>query len=919
VKRTLMLILALVSLSTMTAASAAEDSDFVTVEGTVYIWNLDNAYNATADMDDFADIPGGEYRIARNIYVEVEFGWFSLDLVTYTDESGRYWVQKRNPWIGDYSVNIEVWANILLDTSIPDEINQVNMFPAGTDLFFFYEGRTNIYPYNGETDTALVGDGETLVMDVYIGGPGVDGGYSVSDWWDEYPGDHLLGFYSVEVIRDAYVWAINHNIPNTDIYREVSLMYPVGDTAKYAPFNLPAGVGHIDVDSRKLYPDELMFPDSIGEQWQDLRTTLIHEYGHKIMHDVYTVLPMDFQDPKCTGHSIDATITGECGWVEGWAEFFGAAVQDRQTVNGGLDDSNIEHTHHPYPLRLAASGLGVYEWRDLVDDGEQSICEGENAAVLWDIYDPKGWEYMLPVQQEASQDPTVRWPAPMRWYDRLTDPHLEAIWTIIREDDPDRLTDEDASFEYTNDGFWKYWRDNYSSDTERLHGLKAILYNREIETDPYTENSPIIEVLGVDRSARKAQVRITEADPEDRPFLYYNIAYRKDSTSPYRLVQYTDRLVSTLGGTWEGNTLLVDVTVPPAVNYSDLIFMVHDSMQAYFYAYMGGAGGSSGGSSGGGEAWQELTLMDKGALPGLPAGGRMVEKDGLLYVAALGDGLRIYDLRTHPNDPDELGSFTSTDFLPWPIDIDGNYVFIADTDQVFILDVSDPGNPHPVDEFTIEPPADFITLGLEYYEGYLYYTAGYEGMYILKVNEGGMLSLAGNYRSEDCLDGSDVVAYSDTLYLICETQGMQILDISNTPASPRYIGFWEIATPSIEIGGRRLHEDTVLDANNKLLYMAVTWDGIYVFDLSTPQSPTVKAIIKSNGAVFGLSLLGDALYTTESWPGGVTAIDISNLDEPVELAYLDRANPGFNILAAGDYVYVTEGTSGLSLIKIVQP
>jgi hypothetical protein len=914
----LMLLLTFLSLFSVSAHNSAADSDHVTVEGTVYIWTLDNGHDATARMDDFDDIPGGEYRTAPNLFVEVEFGWLSWDLDTYTNDNGGYRVTKHNPWWGSYPVDIEVRAEVMLDDS-GDEANIVSMYPAGTDYGVVYEGRFNIYPYNGQTDHVSVGDGETETMDIYIGGPGKTGGYSITEWDDDYPGDHLIGFYSVEVIREAYRWAVSHGIPAEDISRETSMMYSIGDGIHYSPFTPPPGRGHIEIGSQDLYPDEIADPSTIGEYWQSMRGSLTHEYGHKIMHDVYTVLPMGFEDPKCTGHGISSTITGECGLVEGWAEFFAAAVRDRPTVNGDLNGSNLDHTYYPDPKRISSAGEGTFTWRDQVADGYQAINEGENAAVFWDIYDPKGWEYMLPAQQNAARARWFPWPVPLRWYDRVSDPQLKDIWTILVEDDPDRMWDEinTGLGGYFNDGFWKYWREHFSSDGEKIHGLKAILYNREIDPSPLSENPPYIFILSVDLPSRKAQVKIIEEDEEDRPYLYYNLAYRKDATSTPHLIQNTDKLVADLGGKWDGDTLTVEITIPPSQSFKDLVFMVHDSMQAGFASYQGTAG--NGGQNGdNGQGWTELTLTDEGGLAGLFAGGRMIEKDGLLYVAAESKGLRIYDLRTHPEAPVEVGAFTSTDFSPWAIDLDGDYVYIADTNEVYKLDVSQPSNPRVVSKFSIDPPADVKTIGVDYYGGLIYYTAGYQGLFILQANTTGQMAALGHYENDDCTVASDVVAYGDTIYLVCEYTGLQILDISD-PTKPSLKGTWQIDTPSTENGGIRLYEDIVLDTVNKRLTLAVTWDGVYVLDISKPRQPAVQAVIKPTGVVMALSVSDNIIYTSEGWPQGMTAIDIQDINEPVELAYLDMVSAGANILVVGDYVYLGQSYGAMTLVKIEEP
>jgi hypothetical protein len=523
---------------------------------------------------------------------------------------------------------------------------------------------------------------------------------------------------------------------------------------------------------------------------------------------------------------------------------------------------------------------------------------------------------MLPVQQAAAKAFAIPWPVPLRWYDRLNDSQLADIWTILREDDPDRMTDEGAFIDFTNDGFWKYWRDRFSSDGEKIHGLKAILYNREIDPAPYSETAPTIEVLSVDWYTRTGQVKITETDEEDRPYLYYNIAYRNDDISTLRLIQNEDKLVANQAGIWQGDTLTVEVAIPPFQAVRDMIFMVHDSMQAGFTSYRVDAGGSGG--------WQELTLTDRGKLAGSHAGGRMVERDGLLYVAALNDGLRIYDLRTHPEEPVEVGAITSPGFFAWSIKLEGDYVYVAGAENIYTIDVSQPSAPRVASSLIIEdvdlPHPDVFQLGLDYHDGFLYHTGGYEGLYTYQSNTDGQLTAVGKYETDDCRGAENIVVYSHTIYLVCQEKGLQILDISIDPTNPKLVGTWQGNTLSEH--GNSYFTDIKLDTVNKRLYLGSFFEGaVYVLDISNPQVPRVQAVIKTTGNVNGLSVSDNILYTIENEPWGMTAIDIQNINEPVELAYLEMEGSANNILGVGDYAYLGPNGGGVdfSLVKIGKP
>ncbi|MFN2146698.1 MAG: LVIVD repeat-containing protein, partial [Anaerolineales bacterium] len=197
--------------------------------------------------------------------------------------------------------------------------------------------------------------------------------------------------------------------------------------------------------------------------------------------------------------------------------------------------------------------------------------------------------------------------------------------------------------------------------------------------------------------------------------------------------------------------------------------------------------------------------------------------------------------------------------------------------------------------------------------------AGWKGMYVIQPQRNGQMTVLGGYENEDCTVASDVVVYEETAYLVCEYGGLQILDLYSDPTTPQLVGTWQIEAPSQHNNGRRLYEDIVLDPLNQRLYLAVAWDGVYVLDISSPQQPTVQAVIQPPGAVVGLSVFDDVIYTVEGWPQGMTAVDIGDIDEPVELAYLERQSAGVNVLVVGDYAYIGHSNGALSMVRIERP
>ncbi|MCG2761857.1 MAG: hypothetical protein L6253_01530 [Candidatus Atribacteria bacterium] len=561
----------------------------VTIRGKVQYWNLEQGINATKGTKP-ENIEGGRYLPARRLLLEVEFDSpLTIDDQTYTDDSGYYKVTHRNPWYGDWDVDVEVRAEVKLATINGEDV-----------LVSCYEGAFDIWPYNGQTGDRSVGDDGTITFDVYIGGPD----NNIIEWDNDEGGegrDHLVAFFMCQVILDAFNWLEERAPEGKEIKRDTSLFYPT-DKTRFNAYLSPPGVAWIDIKDVFYYPDEidayiiLNNSKEVSQRWRGLRASLTHEFGHKIMHGVYDYWPEPLEIwERTSAHQVTTCLYAELGWVEGWAEFFAAAVLNWPTINGVKSEvaDNIEQVYYPAVEvpKIDFEGKGNFNWRDEVPNDKRDINEGENAAVLWDIFDPKGWEYLSQDQQDAKP---VDWPTPLKWYDRLEDSNFEHIWEMIagwREygpidvrRQPDCLIDEGDVWE---DSFWYFWKnkdDGYGNDTELMHGLKAIMYNRGITSTEYVEHKPEVIIKQVDIENQKIVIEVTEEDTEDQPYLYYNLVYPDDTREYYPFFAEDQPL----SGDWENNTLSFSIDVLPFHQWpqNKLIVMVHDNMLCSFTDYV---------------------------------------------------------------------------------------------------------------------------------------------------------------------------------------------------------------------------------------------------------------------------------------------------------------------------------------------
>ncbi len=105
--------------------------------------------------------------------------------------------------------------------------------------------------------------------------------------------------------------------------------------------------------------------------------------------------------------------------------------------------------------------------------------------------------------------------------------------------------------------------------------------------------------------------------------------------------------------------------------------------------------------------------------------------DNLLYVTAadgFDGGLFICDVDT-PDSPVLLGSYQTTGFTPYHTWVEGDYAMVLDSDEIYLLNVSDPSNPFQV--FSMQVPG-FILTELEGSDGLGYVCAGDAGVQIIE-------------------------------------------------------------------------------------------------------------------------------------------------------------------------------------------
>ncbi|MBX7234579.1 MAG: hypothetical protein K1X65_09365 [Caldilineales bacterium] len=190
-----------------------------------------------------------------------------------------------------------------------------------------------------------------------------------SVWTDAYWGETTRYVFS-DGTRSVGTW--NFTRPSSDARNKAYWGIVDLDTAFLYPPNQPGGSIVEWAPTENSGCTACYYPGGHihlrGGQLDDVATVIVHEYGHNVMNNAYASFPTN----DCVSpHYIDKIGGTNCGWTEGWADFFALAVLNDTSFRwpGGAN------------LNLATPSWFTSGW----DNGER--VEGRVAGTLLDIMD----------------------------------------------------------------------------------------------------------------------------------------------------------------------------------------------------------------------------------------------------------------------------------------------------------------------------------------------------------------------------------------------------------------------------------------------------------------------------------------------------------------------------------------------------
>ncbi|HVP06491.1 MAG TPA: hypothetical protein VMS71_01515, partial [Candidatus Acidoferrum sp.] len=177
------------------------------------------------------------------------------------------------------------------------------------------------------------------------------------------------------------------------------------------------------------------------------------------------------------------------------------------------------------------------------------------------------------------------------------------------------------------------------------------------------------------------------------------------------------------------------------------------------------------------------------------------------------------------------------------------------------------------------------------------------GLAVVDITNPTAPSLATSYQTPDW--ALETATYGTYVYLA---------------ANDRVLGF-DISDPAHlrAVFGRIAYYPQAVAISGHYLFVACPYDGILVFDITNPESPSLKATLRTLGSPEDIAVSGNYAVVADG-PNGALIVDITNPELPIPLGrYQPEAdNYTRSVEIKGNLVFVAE-YGGVTILDITNP
>jgi hypothetical protein len=257
------------------------------------------------------------------------------------------------------------------------------------------------------------------------------------------------------------------------------------------------------------------------------------------------------------------------------------------------------------------------------------------------------------------------------------------------------------------------------------------------------------------------------------------------------------------------------------------------------------------------------------------------------YVYTGGYLLNVIDI-SNPAAPSVIGQLATYD--PEDIWALGDYLYLLNYGALRVYSIANRTEPQLMGYCYMQSmPIDFF---IEY--PYAYIVDERRGIVIVDISDPAQPDSVGSYLAQEYLDY--VAVDGNYAYIIENHVGLLVLDITN-PANPTYYGH--------------------LNLND--YYFGITIDGgyaylsssmLYIVDISAGPDPVLAGTFDPQGGyVTGAAVSNGLAFIITQSPGTIRMVDVSNPQEPIELASYSHVNTRSNIAVQGELIFANIASS----------
>jgi len=289
------------------------------------------------------------------------------------------------------------------------------------------------------------------------------------------------------------------------------------------------------------------------------------------------------------------------------------------------------------------------------------------------------------------------------------------------------------------------------------------------------------------------------------------------------------------------------------------------------------------------------------------------------YVSA-SDGLYVVDISDF-TQPIQVGFYETFKDL-YGITVANGHAYAADGDGFRIFDVSDPTSPMEVAMVSLSEDISNVTV----VENYAYVVGGdlERGLWIIDVSNPVAPIQVGFYDYSSLgFNLWDIAVVDDFAYVSYQAyltppndsvQGLRVIDISDR-ANPVDVG--GTSRPLNDYSGSS-NLNFFLAVRDSYAYLATQNEGLWVVDISNPDTPVEAGSLELSGWISNLAVTDSIAYLTIRGKG-VYAIDITNPAIPIELAPYNMITIANDVAVVERYAYVADAAQKFWVIDLSDP